>query len=226
MLLTCYKRPMFFPHLRDLELDASKEIVKELRNKYDLWSTTSSNYRACISNGMSSDPGRTSHNELMSLELCAGEQGMSRALQRVGFQTTTLDNDPKRAATSMLSLAELEGRIVTGQITNHPHLNKSFSVVWAAPECRTWSKAQSGSYRNMEFIDGFRGTALEPQAQQARRDIESLINILSFYQARNTSLIMVIENPVGCELLPQLLPFACDHLCNHNIFCLVLIISM
>ena len=77
---------MFFPHLRDLELDASKVIVKELHNKYDSWSTASSNYRACISNGMSSDPGRIElHDELMSLELCAGEQGMSRALQRVGF---------------------------------------------------------------------------------------------------------------------------------------------
>ena len=34
-------------------------------------------------------------------------------------------------------------------------------------------------------------------AQQARRDIESLVNILAFFQKLNPQLLIVIENPVG-----------------------------
>ena len=37
----------------------------------------------------------------------------------------------------------------------------------------------------------------EADAQQARRDIESLVNILAFFQKLNPQLLIVIENPVG-----------------------------
>lgn len=134
---------------------------------------------------------------MLSLELCAGEEGISKALSGVGFKTTTLDNDLKRSATSQLSLKELERGIINGDLQHHPHLEKSFSVVWAAPDCRTWSIAQNGRYQNKDFIDGSRNRALDAHAQQARRDIESMINILSYYQERNPTLIMVIENPEG-----------------------------
>ena len=39
--------------------------------------------------------------------------------------------------------------------------------------------------------------ALESDAIQARKDIESLVNILSFYKAMNPHILIVIENPVG-----------------------------
>lgn len=38
---------------------------------------------------------------------------------------------------------------------------------------------------------------MEVDAQQARKDIESLVNILSFYKSRNPALVITIENPKG-----------------------------
>ena len=44
--------------------------------------------------------------------------------------------------------------ILLGHIMDHPNLFKRFDHILAAPECRTWSRAASGIYRNKEFIDG------------------------------------------------------------------------
>mmetsp|Transcript_18243 Transcript_18243/g.32943 ORF Transcript_18243/g.32943 Transcript_18243/m.32943 type:complete len:758 (-) Transcript_18243:365-2638(-) len=187
--------PMFFPHLRDEEKRASDQRLEGLRKTYGSWAS-SSGYETCLRRGNTA-LGDSNAQPRSSLELCAGEEGMSQALAAAGFETTTLDNDLKRSATSQLSLEELERRIIDGTIRHHPHLDKSFSVMWNAPECRTWSRAQNGRYRNKDFVDGFRNRALDAHAQQARRDVESLVNILSYYRGRNPNLIMVIENPVG-----------------------------
>ena len=203
-------RPMFFPHLREEEKEAYKVRLDALWDRYKSWEKSES-YLACTTVASNildattedttpeasdaSDAAEIEHK--FALELCAGEEVVTKALRKRGFKTASLDNDLKRSATSQLSLDQLEERITSGHIHDHPHLNKAFAVIWAAPECRTWSKASCGKYRNTIFIDGYHGRALERDALQARRDIESLVNILSYYQSINPSLIIVIENPVG-----------------------------
>ena len=188
---------MFFPHLREEATNAYKERVIALNESYDCWKE-SDGYKACMHQAMLSIDAQLDNSPLISLELCAGEERLSNALSSVGFNTATLDNDlKKRSPTSRLDLSQLEGMIKDGQIYHHPHLNKVFSVIWGGPECRTWSKASCGSYRNMDFIDGFMNKVQEADAQQARRDIESLVNILAFFQKLNPQLLIVIENPVG-----------------------------
>ncbi len=205
---------MFFPHLIEEEKETYKVRLDELRDRYKSWET-SKNYVACTTvarnilgttedattedattiESDASDVAEDKHK--FALELCAGEEVVTKALKARGFKTASLDNDLKRSATSQLGLDQLEERIISGHIHDHPYLNKAFTVIWAAPECRTWSRASCGTYRNKVFIDGFHGRALERDALQARRDIESLVNILSYYQSVNPNLIIVIENPVG-----------------------------
>lgn len=143
--ISLVQRPMFFPELREKEIKAASKVTRGLKKRYASWRNLS-NYKACVSRGISShiDAISALKGELNSLELCAGSCAMSRALKRHGFSATTLDNDPKRLATSQLSLEELEDAIVNGQIGSHPDLNKDFSVIWTGPECRTWSRAQNG----------------------------------------------------------------------------------
>ncbi|KAL9190132.1 hypothetical protein ACHAXT_007343 [Thalassiosira profunda] len=188
--------PMFFPHLREEQKEASNATVKSLEEKYAAWTTSSTKYNDCVQNA-TSRRAAVPAGELTSLELCAGEEVMSRAMKEMGFDATTLDNDLKRSATSKLCLEALESRITSGQINDHPYLNKPFNVIWAAPECTTWSVAANGRYRNRTFIDGFHNRALHARAQQARRDIESLVNILSYYRTKNSNVVIVIENPEG-----------------------------
>ena len=186
---------MFFPDLREEEKEASDAIVKSLEKTYADWASCTK-YNDCVQNGKSRRASVPA-GELTSLELCAGEEVMSRALKEMGFDATTLDNDLKRSAISKLCLEVLERRIESGHINDHPYLNKPFNVIWAAPECTTWSVAANGRYRNRGFIDGFHNRALHARAQQARRDIESLVNILSFYRAKHPNVVIVIENPAG-----------------------------
>lgn len=166
---------MFFPHLVKNEEKEYKKRMKDLKQKYDNYTQTEKHIK-CTSYQFSD---RIEGSQMESLELCAGSEHLSSALSAVGFTTTTLDNDLKnRQATSQLSLDQLEEMIVN-QHTLPPYLDKRFSIIWAGPECRTWSRAGSGSYRNKSMIDGFVNRAYEKDACQARRDIESLVNILS-----------------------------------------------
>lgn len=127
--------------------------IDGLKRKYKSWHEHEK-YIACTSYSTKTDE-LVSCDDLHSFELCAGEEVMSKALAKVGFTTHTLDNDTKRSATSKLSLDQLEDQIINRCICDHPYLPKCPSVVWAAPECRTWSIASSGRYRNRDFIDGF-----------------------------------------------------------------------
>lgn len=190
--LSYFYRPMFFPHLVENEEKEYNKRMKDLKQKYDNYTQTEKHIK-CTSYQFSD----RIEGSFDSLELCAGSEHLSSALSAVGFTTTTLDNDLKnRQATSQLSLDQLEEMIVN-QHTLPPYLDKRFSIIWSGPECRTWSRAGSGSYRNKHFIDGFINRAYEKEACQARRDIESLVNILSYYKTSNPHLIMVIENPEG-----------------------------
>ena len=144
-------RPMFFPHLRDEQKESHKERIMHLQERYDSWEQ-SEGYKACTRHKIST----LEDAPMSSLELCSGEEVLSKSLKVVGFDATTLDNNLKGTATSKLSLKQLEDRIRDGSIRNHPHLYKRFSVVWAAPECRTWSIASNGRYRNKDFIEGLR----------------------------------------------------------------------
>lgn len=128
--------PLFFKHLIDDQKKQYEHVITALENKYSSWST-SEKHRKCIECAIEYNlevVGTAMH----SLELCSGEEVMSEALKKVGFITHTLDNDQQRSATSKLSLFQLENYIAEGRIWDHPYLSNPFSVIWAAPECRTW----------------------------------------------------------------------------------------
>ena len=144
--------PMFFPHLAQEEKQRNDTRITNLENQYNEWHDTPK-YISCIQAATIVQLELDNTNNY-SLELCAGEEVMSKALSNVGFVSCTLDNDLQRYTTSKLSLNQLESQIVSGEICHHPHLFKPFKVIWSAPDCRTWSRASGGSYRNKEFIDG------------------------------------------------------------------------
>ena len=76
-------------------------------------------------------------------------------------------------------------------------LDRDFDLIWAAPECRTWSRAAGGKYRNLDNIDGFPGREGYFDAQAAKREIQDLVDILGHYRRRNPSVVICVENPDG-----------------------------
>jgi hypothetical protein len=189
--------PMFFPHLKHELKEKYKNRMDDHETRYNSW-LMSDKYTKCINaTNLNQDEGIFSNTD-KSLELFSGTAVMSDALKAVGFNITTLDSDPNRDAMSKLSIRALEEMIIERKrFDGHQHLDKRFNVIWAAPCCTTWSKAANGMYRNIDFIDGFPFYKSEERAIQARKDIESLVNVLAFYLRRNPELIITIENPVG-----------------------------
>ena len=188
--------PMFFPDLVEQKKDSYKGRIKKLKEKYENWEQDDC-YVACLNEAAKAQAQEDDSGVPTSLELCAGSARLSLALSAVGFYTITLDNDPTKMATSQLDLRQLEDMIVCGHIHDHPYLNKAPSVIWLGPECRTWSRAACGTYRNMHFIDGHENRVKETAALQACRDIESLVNIVAYYKKVSPHVQIVIENPEG-----------------------------
>lgn len=183
---------MFFPHLKKEQKEVYEEKrVTPLEERYKSWKESDQGYKSCTHN----ENVTVKEKQMSSLELCAGTGILSKSLKALGFNTVTLDHDSKWSATSEPSLEKLERLIIDGGIQDHQHLNKRFDVLWGSPECRTWSRASSGRYRSTHFIDGSGNTALEKDALQARKDIETLVNIISFYKKEHPELLIAIENP-------------------------------
>ena len=131
--------PMFFPHLKHELKEKYKNRMDDHQARYNLW-LTSDKYRKCISNAtnLNQDEGVFSNTD-QSLELFSGTAVMSDALKAEGFNITTLDSDPNQDAMSKLSIRELEDMIIERKrFDGHQHLDKKFSVIWAAPCCTTW----------------------------------------------------------------------------------------
>ena len=84
---------MFFPHLREKELDESMIRKISLEKNYKSWANTLK-YKACISQGNECRLRSSSSqcdDTFKSLELCAGTGVMSQALKKIGFKVATLD---------------------------------------------------------------------------------------------------------------------------------------
>lgn len=129
-----------------------------------------------------------------SLELCAGSACLSKSFKCEGMLTTTVDHDPSKSPDLVKSLRQIVVDIESKNLSKA--LDVNFDVIWAAPECRTWSKAAAGLYRNAENIDGFIDNNYG-KAHAAKQEIIDLVKICNFYRSRNPSVLLCIENPVG-----------------------------
>jgi len=127
------------------------------------------------------------------LEICSGSGNLSQALRDENFNATTVDFAKEMEADVCCSLAEL--RVLIKKKCLPFSLDHDFDVIWAAPDCRTWSHAAGGHYRNKQSLDGYPKRTSYKAAQAAKKEIKDIIHIFQYYALRNPNLIMVIENP-------------------------------
>lgn len=104
-----------------------------------------------------------------ALELCCGSKSFSKTIQTFGFDTVTLDIDPKFCP-------DICANILTWDYANSGYFVGEFAVIWMSPPCTEYSIAKSIGIRDLMHADSI---------------VVRMIEILSYFRP----LVYVLENP-------------------------------
>ena len=133
------------------------------------------------------------------LELFCGTKSVGDVFAKEGYEIVSLDYDKKFNATHTVDIMEWDYK---------QYAPDYFDVIWASPDCTTWSVAAQGRYRLKSCILGKDGEHIE-KARFANRMIDRVIEILSYFKVS----AWFMENPRG---LLQYYPPLVAYMENHN----------
>lgn len=131
------------------------------------------------------------------LELFCGTKSVSKVFSERDFEVISLDYNKKFDATHTED-------IITW---NHTIYSRDyFDVIWASPDCTTWSLASGGKYRKKDSIFGLNNEH-QDKTDNANNMILKLIEILKYFNCK----VWFIENPRGLlQYYPPLQQFIKD----------------
>ncbi len=115
------------------------------------------------------------------LELFCGTKCVGKVAEPRGYDVVSLDFNPKFNATHTVDIFDWDYK-------QYPV--GYFDVIWASPDCRTWSLATGGKYRTKAHIHGL-GNQHQEQATMGCNMIRKVIEILKYFQPDK----WYIENP-------------------------------
>lgn len=122
-----------------------------------------------------------------SLELFCGTKCVSNVLDKKGYNTTTLDFNEKFNPTFCEDILEWDYK---------QFQPSHFKLIWASPDCTSWSIASGGIHRKKDNINGHSETAT-----LGNRMITRTMEIIDYFKPQ----FWFIENPRG--LLTHYPPF-------------------
>jgi hypothetical protein len=115
------------------------------------------------------------------LELFCGTKSVGKVFEKDGYEIVSLDFNPKFEATHTED-------ILTWDYMQYP--KDYFNVIWASPDCTTWSLATGGKYRLKNQIYGL-DNEHKAKSLQANNMILRVIEILKYFDCG----AWFIENP-------------------------------
>ena len=117
------------------------------------------------------------------LELFCGTKCVGKIFEQHDYEIVSLDYNPKFNATHTAD-------ILTWDYKQYPE--DYFDVIWASPDCTTWSVASGGKYRTKQNIYGLNNHT-QPQATIGNNMVLKMIEILKYFKCR----AWFMENPRG-----------------------------
>jgi len=130
------------------------------------------------------------------LELFCGTKSVGRVFEEADYEVISLDYDAQFNATHT-------DNILTWDYKQYPP--DYFDVIWASPDCTTWSLASGGKYRLKTEIYG-RNNERQEKATIGNNMILRVIEIIKYFKAK-----WFIENPRGLLIhFPPLKEFIKD----------------
>ena len=132
------------------------------------------------------------------LELFCGTKSVGDVFAKEGYDIVSLDYDKKFNATHTEDIMEWDYK---------QYAPDYFDVIWASPDCTTWSVAAHGRYRLKSCILGKDGEHIE-KAQFANRMIDRVMEILEYFKVS----AWFMENPRGLlQYYPPLVAYMENH---------------
>lgn len=128
------------------------------------------------------------------LELFCGTKSVGKIFEQDGYEVVSLDYNPEFDATHTADLLTWDYKQYSPDY---------FNVIWASPDCTTWSLASGGQYRTKVDIYGVKNEKYE-KSVIGNNLVLRVIEILKYF--KNTS--WFIENPRGLmQHFPPLIDF-------------------
>ena len=138
------------------------------------------------------------------LELFCGTKSVGNEFRKAGYEIVSLDFDKKFNATHVED-------ILNWDYTIYPPYH--FDVIWASPDCTTWSVATGGKYRLKKHIYGL-NNEYQPKATVGNNMILRLIEIIKYFG----NVYWYIENPRGLLIhFPPLVDFIKENGYNNTL---------
>ena len=138
------------------------------------------------------------------LELFCGTKSIGKVFKTAGYEVISLDYNKKFNATHTED-------ILTWNYQQYPP--EYFNVIWASPDCTTWSLAPGGIYRTKASIYG-NNNQYQERATLGNNMILRVIEILKYFQPQS----WFIENPMGLlQHFPPLKQFIEEYDANMNL---------
>ena len=132
------------------------------------------------------------------LELFCGTKSVGTVFKQAGYDVVSLDYNKKFNATHTEDILTWDYRIYPPDY---------FDVIWASPDCTTWSVATGGKYRLKTSIYGLNNERQE-KATLGNNMVLRVIEILKYFKAGS----WFIENPRGLMIyFPPLIDFMKEH---------------
>jgi hypothetical protein len=119
---------------------------------------------------------------LKVLELFAGSRSVGRKAESLDYEVFSVDWHPYRDIDLLIDIENLK-------TTDIPFVP---DIIWASPDCTTYSIAAISTHRNKED-----GTAKTAYAEKCDRVNIHVLNLINEWLKINPSLIYYIENPRG-----------------------------
>jgi site-specific DNA-cytosine methylase len=125
------------------------------------------------------------------LELFCGTKSVGTIFKEKGYEVVSLDYNKKFDATHTVDVLTWDYKIYS---CDH------FDVIWASPDCTTWSLASGGKYRKKDNIYGL-NNEFQEKADVGNNMVLRVIEILKYFKCKS----WFIENPRG--LMQHFPPF-------------------
>ena len=138
------------------------------------------------------------------LELFCGTKSVGKVFEIEGYEVISLDFNKKFNATHTED-------ILTWDYKQYP--SNCFDVIWASPDCTTWSLATGGKYRTKASIYGLNNQYQE-KSTMANNMVLRVIEILKYFQPKS----WFMENPRALlQYFPPLTEFIEEYNANVNL---------
>jgi hypothetical protein len=138
------------------------------------------------------------------LELFCGTKSVGNVFEKKGYEVVSLDYNKKFNATHTED-------ILTWDYKQYP--SNYFNVIWASPDCTTWSLATGGIYRTKKSIYGLNNKYQE-KSTLANNMVLRVIEIINYFQPKS----WFIENPKALlQYFPPFQQFIIETDANMNI---------